>query len=172
MARISHVQRRGAVYHYRRRLPRNLAERLGQSHFVLSLRTKEHREARRLAARLDAEAAPCFTGCLCWERPTQQGNKIYHRELYWLPLLLFYGGARREEFAGLLVTDVREEKGIPLLDISPNKYRRLKNAQSARKIPARETCLRKKPRLHRGFCLSDIECVFNSTWKQFRRPAR
>ncbi len=60
MAKNSSLERRGAVYYWRRRLPRHFGSHVGQSHFRLCLRTKEHREARYLATRLDATAAEIF----------------------------------------------------------------------------------------------------------------
>ncbi|AMJ59441.1 DUF6538 domain-containing protein [Bosea sp. PAMC 26642] len=57
MSSSSHLERRGAVYYYRRRLPRHLAERLGQRFVVLSLKTRELKPARYIAAQLDAVVA-------------------------------------------------------------------------------------------------------------------
>lgn len=54
MAVASHLERRGAVYYWRRRLPDFLAERLKQRCVVVSLRTRELKPARYLAAQLDA----------------------------------------------------------------------------------------------------------------------
>lgn len=56
MAVASHLERRGAVYYWRRRLPESLARRLNQRCLVVSLRTRELKSARYLAAQLDAAA--------------------------------------------------------------------------------------------------------------------
>ncbi|MDP3600253.1 MAG: tyrosine-type recombinase/integrase [Bosea sp. (in: a-proteobacteria)] len=56
MAVASHLERRGAVYYWRRRLPESLARRLNQRCVVVSLRTRELKSARYLAAQLDAAA--------------------------------------------------------------------------------------------------------------------
>ncbi len=56
MPSIPHVERRGAVYYWRRRLPAPLSKSLNGSHLVLSLGTKEPAVARQLAAVLDGEA--------------------------------------------------------------------------------------------------------------------
>jgi len=50
----SHLERRGAVYYWRRRLPHSVARRLGLRFLVISLRTREHISARYIAAQLDA----------------------------------------------------------------------------------------------------------------------
>ncbi|WP_291547327.1 DUF6538 domain-containing protein [Bosea sp. (in: a-proteobacteria)] len=56
MAVASHLERRGSVYYWRRRLPEVLAQRLNQRCIVVSLRTRERKSARYLAAQLDAAA--------------------------------------------------------------------------------------------------------------------
>jgi integrase len=87
-------------------------------------------------------AAPCFTGCISWDRPIQVGAHVYHRALYWVPMLIYYSGARRGEICGLLVDDVLMGGNIPYLSLVPNKYRRLKNAQSQRNIPIHPELIR------------------------------
>lgn len=57
MAIGANLERRGAVYYRRKRLPKGLALRIGANHVRLSLRTREVREARYLAASLNARAA-------------------------------------------------------------------------------------------------------------------
>lgn len=54
MSASSHLERRGAVYYYRRRLPRALSDRIGQRFLILSLKTREPMAARYIAAQLDA----------------------------------------------------------------------------------------------------------------------
>ncbi len=78
------------------------------------------------------QAAP-FTGCLSWEKPRDPGHEMFHRALYFVPLLLYYQGGRREEFCGLSTDDVISDNGpIPYAHIGPNAFRRLKNGQSER----------------------------------------
>lgn len=48
-----HIFRRDAVYYWRRRPPRALANLLDHTHLFLSLKTTSHVAARRLAAQLD-----------------------------------------------------------------------------------------------------------------------
>ncbi|GGK38851.1 DUF6538 domain-containing protein [Salinarimonas ramus] len=54
------LERRGAVYYWRRRLPQAFARAHGRIQLRLSLRTKEPGAARYLAAQLDAEAQIVF----------------------------------------------------------------------------------------------------------------
>jgi len=87
-------------------------------------------------------AAP-FTGCRSWEDPLVPGELIYHRALYYVPMLLYYLGGRREEFCGLAVDDVILDNGpIPYIHIAPNAIRRIKNAQSVRNAPLPSELLR------------------------------
>ena len=51
------LERRGAVYYWRKRLPDGLAERIGLTHVKLSLRTRDPQEARYLGACLNKMAA-------------------------------------------------------------------------------------------------------------------
>ncbi|WP_312975772.1 site-specific integrase [Stutzerimonas nitrititolerans] len=61
----------------------------------------------------------------------------YGQALYWLPLLMAYTGARREEVAQLLVSDVEQEpeSGIWCLAIRPGDGKSLKTASSRRRVP-------------------------------------
>ena len=56
----TNLERRGAVYYWRRRIPPRLVKAGGRSHLRMSLRTKEPAQARALAARLDATAMEVF----------------------------------------------------------------------------------------------------------------
>ncbi|NJL50225.1 MAG: hypothetical protein HC909_00380 [Blastochloris sp.] len=57
---VSGLERRGAVYYWRRRLPKPLAGRLSAALIKICLRTKEVRVARFLSAQLDAAAERLF----------------------------------------------------------------------------------------------------------------
>jgi integrase len=61
----------------------------------------------------------------------------YGRALYWLPLLLVYTGARREEMAQLLAAEVRRcpDTGIWFLDLRPGDDKSVKTESSIRRIP-------------------------------------
>ncbi len=58
------------------------------------------------------------------------------------PFLLYYSGARRDEICGLHCDDVVLDDAIPHVEIRDNAQRRLKNAQSERKIPLHGEILR------------------------------
>jgi len=61
----------------------------------------------------------------------------YGQALYWLPLLMAYTGARREEVAQLLVSDVEQdaESGVWCLAIRPGDGKSLKTVSSRRRVP-------------------------------------
>lgn len=61
MAVGPNLLRRGAVYHWRKRLPRSLVPFMGCSHLCMSLNTKDPREARHLGVHLDAIAMNLFS---------------------------------------------------------------------------------------------------------------
>jgi integrase len=88
-------------------------------------------------------AAP-YVGCAAWDRPYEfkEGGFVYHRALYFEPMLLEYTGTRREETCGLCIDDVVTDGPIPYIHIRPNEFRRIKNPQSVRNIPLHPELLR------------------------------
>lgn len=67
----------------------------------------------------------------------------YGEALYWLPLLMAYTGARREEVAQLLVSDVEQdaESGVWCLAIRPGDGKSLKTVSSRRMVPLHDDLL-------------------------------
>lgn len=76
-------------------------------------------------------SSPLFRGA--WE--PQRAD--YGRALHWLPLLMTYTGARREEVAQLLVSDLEqdEQSGVWCMAIRPGEGKSLKTASSRRRVP-------------------------------------
>lgn len=92
-------------------------------------------------------ATPPFNHCAGWDRLTEPGIEnvpvIFHCALYFVPILIYYTGCRREELCGLMVDDVIVDNGnIPYLHIAKNARRRIKNDQSQRNIPLHPELLR------------------------------
>jgi integrase len=89
-------------------------------------------ESKQYEAFTDEDIARLFTS---EEYTDQLRQRRYGR--HWLPLILLYSGARREELANLAISDVKTEKGIPYFDIAPDsaRGRRLKNKASKRRVP-------------------------------------
>ncbi len=87
---------------------------------------------------------PIFTGCRSAEEQESKGPHIYHSANFFLPMLMVYLGPRRNEVAGLSVNDIVETENGWAINIRPNKYRSLKNANSMRLLPVPDEVLRLK----------------------------
>jgi integrase len=90
---------------------------------------------------------PPFNNCADWNLPDRQGpegvKQIFHRALYFVPILIYYTGCRREELCGALVDEVILDHGsIPYIHIAKNEQRRIKNPQSQRNIPLHPELIR------------------------------
>ena len=86
---------------------------------------------------------PVFTGCANEHKPELPGDDVYHNSNYFLPLLITYLGARRNELAGLAPEDVLKHPEFGwIIHIRPNDIRRIKNVQSDRLLPLPEELVR------------------------------
>ncbi len=79
-----------------------------------------------------------WSGCQSAARRTTPGKMFIRDGLYWIPLIAAYTGARREEIAGLQKSDILREDEIWAFNFTFTEVRRLKNAQSKRKVPIHE----------------------------------
>jgi integrase len=62
---------------------------------------------------------------------------------YWLPVMGLFTGARLNELGQLYLDDIRDERGVNYLDINANRPdKRLKNAESARRVPLHPELIR------------------------------
>lgn len=121
---------------------------------LVDLRSKgKKKRARDERAKLPLEKVaaifrtPPFNNCAAWDRLAEPGpaglNQIFHCALYFVPILIYYTGCRREELCGLMVDDVILDNGdIPYLHIGKNERRRIKNPQSQRNVPLHAEVLR------------------------------
>ena len=65
---------------------------------------------------------------------------------FWIPLLGLFHGLRANEAASLLITDIKEEDGVPFLDVKEtdeegNREKRLKTSSSTRRIPIHDAVI-------------------------------
>jgi integrase len=122
---------------------------------LTKLRTKSDSETRDRDERpklpIDRAMAiyrtPPFNNCASWDllgKPGVPGaQQIFHCALYFVPILIYYTGCRREELCGAMVDDVIFDNGeIAYLHIAKNERRRIKNAQSQRNIPLHSEVIR------------------------------
>jgi hypothetical protein len=83
---------------------------------------------------------PPFANCAGWNRLSEEGapneSLVFHGALYFIPMLIFYGGGRREEYCGLMTSDVIENNGEhPYLPTPPFHGRRMRGASRQRLRP-------------------------------------
>ena len=102
--------------------------------------------AARPALKSDAASsmfkASVFTGCKSSQEPHHAGDHVFHRALYYAPMLLYQTGGRRDEICGLAVADVIADGEIPYISIRENAIRRIKNLQSRRDVPLHPELIR------------------------------
>jgi integrase len=124
---------------------------------LTKLRSKnrgKNKRARDERAKLPIDSAKAifltapFSNCAGWDDMgrwgEEGGSQVFHCALYFVPILIYYTGARREELCGAMVDDIifDREGCRPYIRIAPNEQRRLKNPQSKRNIPLHPELIR------------------------------
>ena len=109
--------------------------------------TKDEREARDAYTKEQGEAIfrlPPWTGCAGNTERLKAGSEIIHDALFYILLLVWYTGARREEICKLKLDDIFENEvlGIPYLFIRPTDTGRIKCKSAKRKIPLHSELIR------------------------------
>lgn len=81
--------------------------------------------------------SPQYIGHLSPSTRHKPGKYLIKDSLYWAPLLGLYTGMRLGEIGQLLVTDIKEEKGIAFFDVSigEGEDKKLKTKSAKRRIP-------------------------------------
>lgn len=114
----------------------------------------KNRRARDERTKLPIESAKAifltapFSNCAGWDDMgtwgEEGGSRVFHCALYFVPILIYYTGARREELCGAMVDDIifDREDCRPYIHIAANAQRRIKNAQSKRNIPVHPELIR------------------------------
>ncbi len=85
---------------------------------------------------------PPWTGCRSVEDRLSAGDVVVHDSLYFVLLLVWYTGARREEICKLRLVDVDCLNDIWLLRIETTETGRVKNIPSRRCIPIADELIR------------------------------
>ncbi|QOZ67286.1 DUF6538 domain-containing protein [Bradyrhizobium arachidis] len=114
----------------------------------------KNKRARDERAKLPIDSAkaifqtPPFINSAGWDDLGKWGEegaaRIIHCALYFVPILIYYMGARREELCGAMVDDIIFDRDgcRPYIHIAANEQRRIKNAQSKRNIPLHPELIR------------------------------
>ncbi|NIJ61135.1 site-specific integrase [Qipengyuania flava] len=107
--------------------------------------TKDEREARDAYTKEQGEAIfslPPWTGCAGLSNRLKAGSEIIHDALFFILLLVWYTGARREEICKLKLDDITVDNDVPYIFIRPTDTGRIKCKSSKRKIPLHSELLR------------------------------
>ncbi|KTT37010.1 integrase [Pseudomonas oryzihabitans] len=96
--------------------------------------------ARRRKDYTADELGTIFRSPLFTAEGWRPARKDYGKALYWLPILMYYTGARREELCQLRASDVQQDEGIPFLSIlgladDDDDGRTVKTESSRRRVP-------------------------------------
>ncbi|MEO1921318.1 MAG: site-specific integrase [Sphingomonadaceae bacterium] len=83
-----------------------------------------------------------WTGSKSYLKRMEFGDLLVHDAWYWVPMIAWYSGMRRDEICGMEVSDVAEEDGVWLLHIRDNETRRIKTVSSERKLPVADELIR------------------------------
>jgi integrase len=87
-------------------------------------------------------ALPPWVGCAGVDDRLSPGSEVFHDSLFFVLILVWYTGARREELCKLRVADVGYLDGIWFVCIENTETGRNKNASSARCVPLADEVIR------------------------------
>lgn len=106
------------------------------------------RDPRELGFRYTVEQGkelfrlPPFTGSQSYTRRMRPGSLMVHSAWYFVPIIAWYTGARREEICGLKLSEIREIDGLWQFDFQPTEIRQLKTVTSRRSVPFADELVR------------------------------
>ena len=83
-----------------------------------------------------------WSGSASISRRFAPGKTIVHDACYFVPLIAWYAGLRREEICGLELADIEQEDGIWHFNIRDNTIRKLKTKTSIRLVPFADELVR------------------------------
>lgn len=100
----------------------------------------KNKGARRRKDYTADELGTIFRSALFTAEGWRPVRKDYGQALYWLPILMYYTGARREELCQLRTSDVQTDEGIAFLSIlgladDDDDGRTVKTESSRRRVP-------------------------------------
>lgn len=125
---------------------RQLTDWFARHHKIASLDysafiIRDDRDPRTLRDTYSIEEGRQLFGLAPWSgsasisRRFAPGKTIVHDACYFVPLIAWYTGLRREEICGLELADIEQEDGIWHFSIRDNTVRKLKTKTSTRLVP-------------------------------------
>lgn len=114
------------------------------SQFMVADRKDERnaRAAYTLEQGKELFSLPPWTGCRSVDERLESGDQIYHDSLFFVLLLVWYTGMRREEVCKLLVTDVNCLNDIWYISIGFTSAGRVKNHSAVRLMAISDELIR------------------------------
>ena len=103
---------------------------------------REARDAYTVEQANEIFSLPPWTGCVGVQDRLAPGNEVYHDSLYFVLLIVWYTGMRREEVCKLLIADVQCDGGYWYISIRNSEAGRVKNTNSVRLIALSEELVR------------------------------
>ncbi len=103
---------------------------------------RDARDAYTVEQAVEIFSLPPWTGCAGTHDRLAVGSEVFHDSLYFVLLIVWYTGMRREEVCKLLVTDVQCDAGYWYLSIRNSDAGRVKNANSVRLTALAEELIR------------------------------
>lgn len=103
---------------------------------------RDARDAYTVEQALEIFTLPPWTGCMGPRDRLVRGNDVFHDSLYFVLLIVWYTGMRREEVCKLLVTDIQCHAEVWHISIRNSEAGRVKNANSVRLIALSDELLR------------------------------
>lgn len=138
-----HYNKLGQIHAFMRKAVPG-AEPIDFSEFTVAI-PKDEREARERYSREQGEAIfrlPPWVGCRGVEHRLEQGSVVIHDGLFYVLLLVWYTGARREELCKLMLDDVESRHGIDYLLIRTTVTGRVKNMSARRPVVIADELIR------------------------------
>lgn len=118
--------------------------RLDYSAFIAA----DRRNARDMRERFTVEQGlaifnlPPWTGAKSLARRMTAGDLIVHDAFYFVPMIAWYSGMRRDEICGMELSDIEKVDGHWQFRVRPNETRGLKNTSSDRIVPIADELIR------------------------------
>lgn len=103
---------------------------------------RELRSPYTVAQGMELFSLPPWSGSKSHARRVQAGDLIVHDAWYFVPLIAWYSGMRRDEICGLEIDDLQLDDEHWHFEVRPTDTRRLKTLSSKRKVPVADELVR------------------------------